>query len=173
MANQRNVGSVGTDRDDRKKKGLGWLWALLAILALAVVAFLVIRNAGDDDPEGIGLSGQECPDYAGKEGRDETVEVATDATPFFGCAVAIVGPIEEMLSDDAFLVATEGGDPILVVRADGADTIDVVEGDGYGVEGTVEEALQLDDLGDADTTGLDEFEGQPYLSATLAEPSGS
>ncbi len=172
MEEQRTVGSVSAGgQDHKKKKGLGWLWALLALLALAVLAFLLIRNAGDDDPEGVGLSGQECPEYAGKEGKDETVEVATDAEPFFGCEVAIVGPVEQQLSDDAFLLATEGGEPILVVRGE-AEIFDVEDGAGYGVEGTLEEELVAADL-DVDTAGLEEYEGRPYVSAKLLEASDS
>ncbi|CAA9251691.1 MAG: hypothetical protein AVDCRST_MAG20-2300 [uncultured Acidimicrobiales bacterium] len=175
MAEGRNVGSVsaGGRNDTKKKRGLGWLWALLGLLLLAALAFLLIRNAGDDDPEGVGLSGQECPEYAGKEGKDETVEVASDAEPFFGCEVAIVGPVERVLSPDAFLVATEGGDPIVVVRSEDAEGVEVEEGTGYGVEGTIEEQLRIDDLGDVDTAGLEEFEGQPYLSAVATEESDS
>lgn len=176
MAEQQTVGSVSHDdgrTDKDKKKGLAWLWALLALLALALLAFLLLRNAGDDDPEGVGVSGQECPEYAGKEGRDETAEVSADPTPFLGCQVALVGPVERVLSADAFLLATEGGDPIIVVRAEDADALSVAEGTSFGVEGTVEEELRLDDLGDVDTTGLDELAGQPYVSADLAEPSGS
>lgn len=175
MAEGRNVGSVSAGgRDEtKKKKGLGWLWALLGLLLLGLLAFLLIRNGGDDDPEGVGLSGQECPEYAGKEGKDETVEVATDAEPFFGCEVAIVGPVDRVVSDDAFLVAAEGADPIVVVRSEGADGVEFEQGSSYGVEGTIEEELRLDDLGDLDTTGLEEFEGQPYLSAKATELSDS
>ena len=173
MAEQRTVGSVSAGgHDHKKKKGLGWLWALLALLGLAVLAFLLIRNAGDDDPEGVGLSGQECPEYAGKEGKDETVEVATDAEPFFGCEVAIVGPVDQQLSDDAFLLATQGGEPILVVRGDDADGFDVEQGSGYGVEGTLEEELVPADL-DVDTEGLEAYEGRPYVSAKIVEASDS
>ena len=135
-----------------------------------MLAFLLIRNGGDDDPEGVGLSGQECPEYAGKEGRDETVEVATDAEPLFGCEVAIVGPVEQQLGDDAFLLATEGGEPILVVRGEDAERFDVEQGAGYGVEGTLEEELVAADL-DVDATGLDAYEGRPYVSAKVLEPS--
>jgi hypothetical protein len=174
VAQQQNVGSVSAGRDDkRKKKSLAWLWALLALLALALLAFLLLRNAGDDDPEGVGLSGQECPEYAGKEGKDETTEVASDPEPFFGCQVAILGPIDQMLSADAFLVAVDGGDPIVVVRAEDADELSVEEGTAYGVEGTLEEELRLDDLGDVDQAGLDAYVGQPYVSADTVEPADS
>lgn len=172
MAERQDVGSVSASHEGkRKKKGLGWLWGLLALLAIGLIALLLIRNAGDDDPEGVGISGQECPEYAGKEGKDETDEVSADPEPFFGCQVAVVGPVERALSDDAFLVAAEGGDPIVVVRAEDADPLEVEEGSAYGVEGTVEEELRLDDLGEVDPAGLEEFEGQPYVSADLAEPS--
>ena len=171
MAEQRTVGSVSAGgQDHKKKKGLGWLWALLALLALAVLAFLLIRNGGDDDPEGVGISGQECPEYAGKEGKDETDEVATNADPFFGCEVAIVGPIEQQLSADAFLLATEGGEPILVVRGEGAEGFEVEDGASFGVEGTLEEELVAADL-DVDAAGLEAYEGQPYVSDKILEAS--
>ena len=174
MADLRTAGSVSHEQDKKgKKKGLAWLWALLALLLLALLAFLLLRNAGDDDPEGVGVSGQECPEYAGKEGRDETAEVSADPTPFVGCQVALVGPVERVLSPDAFLLATEGGEPIVVIRAEDADAITVEEGTSFGVEGTVEEQLRLDDLGDVDTAGLEQLEGRPYVSADSTERSGS
>jgi hypothetical protein len=172
---RQDVGAVSAGQrgdDTRKKKGLGWLLGLLALLALAVLAFLLIRNAGDDDPEGVGLAGQECPEYAGKEGRDETSEVATAPEPFFGCQVAIRGPVEQVLSPDAFLVGAQGGDPILVVRGEGTDELSVEQDGDYGVEGTLEEELTLEDL-DVDTAGLEELAGQPYISADTVEVADS
>lgn len=174
---RQDVGAVSAgqrgDDSGKKKKGLAWLLGLLALIALAVLAFLLIRNAGDDDPEGVGLAGQECPEYAGKEGRDETSEVATAPEPFFGCQVAILGPIEQVLSPDAFLVGAQGGDPILVVRGEGTDELSVDQEGDYGVEGTLEEELRLEDLGDVDTAGLDELAGQPYISADTVEVADS
>lgn len=162
MSDQRPIGSVSIADDDRdrRKKPLWWLWLLLALAAAAIVAFLVIQNAGDDDPEGIGTTGQECPDYAGFEGKDETSEVVADPSPFFGCEVAVSAPAAELLGEDAVLLE---GD-ILVVRSEGAEPWQVTLGEMTGVVGEVEEELESED------PALEAYVGQPYIDADSAGP---
>jgi hypothetical protein len=112
MTDTQNIGSTSTKGGgDGRKWGAWWLWLLLPLLLVAALAaLLAARNAGDDDPEGIGLSAQECPDDAG------------EAQPRKGsgsCATSAVSS----------LPAT-GDEPVLVPRADGADAAHFVEFEG-------------------------------------------
>src|SRR3712207_1640523 len=141
MTDRGPIGATSLRDREQKKKGLWWLWLLLGLLVLGLIALLIARNAGDDDPEGVGVSGQECPDYAGREGKDETDEIASDPSPFFGCEVAVAAPVVQVLSEDAAVLE---GD-IVVVRGEGADTWEIEEGALVGVTGTMREELDEDD----------------------------
>ena len=161
MTDRGPIGSTSLrDREPGKKKGLWWLWLLLALAVIALIALLVARNAGDDDPEGVGVSGQDCPDYAGAEGKDETTEIADDPSPFFGCEVAVAAPVVRMLGEDA--AELEGG--IVIVRGDGVDTWDVSEGAVVGVTGEMNEELESDEA------DLESVQGQPYIDVDEAGP---
>lgn len=172
--------STGSVSGGRRTRGLGWLWALLGLLVLvaAIVAvFLVVRNAGDDDPEGIGVSGQECPEYAGNEGRDETVEVAAEPPPFFGCQVTVLATVSEVVADGVVVLegGETGGEPIVVVRSDGADAFDGAEaGVLVRVDGEIEEELDVAEvverLDGVDEADLEPFAGQPYLDTDNLRP---
>jgi hypothetical protein len=161
MSEQDPVGSVSTREPEGKKKGLWWLWLLLALLVLAAIAaFLIARNGGDDDPEGVGVSGQQCPDYAGSEGKDETPEIASDPSPFYGCQVAVAAKVGAMLGTDA--ARLDNG--IVIVKSDGATNWDVAVGQLVGVTGTMEEKL------DSNDPALASVNGTPYIDVDEAAP---
>lgn len=179
-ATTNQAGAAALRDGDGGKKGKGLLWLLLGLLALALIGlaiFLIVQNAGDDDEEGIDVSGQDCPEYAGNEGKNETAEVATDPEPFFGCKVSLIGPAETVFGGDAYLMGGGEGDPILVVRGADADAFDFKQGDPTNAQGVVEEkldaaALAEDMSQDFDPEALKDYEGKPYVSAEKAEIFG-
>ena len=75
MTNERRVvGSTTAVDEDARRKKAGWLpWALLGLGALALLAFLVLRNAGDEGDD----AGVDATDEASSS-ADEEGDVGSD-----------------------------------------------------------------------------------------------
>jgi hypothetical protein len=176
MAQRTDVGSRSAragGAGGAPKRKLGWLWLLIPLVLLAgLIALLVANNAGDDDTEGVTLSGDDCPGYAGEEGKDETEELAADAGPFLGCKVAVAGPVGRVIDEKGFELQGDqtGGRPILVVVGSDEESA-IRQGELVRVSGELKEKLDPQDLPDGvDSGAYAPLAGRPYI---LAEEAGA
>ena len=71
----RTTGSTSAGGERRRKRGLGWLWALLALAAIAaLVIFLIARNAGDEGDDDGNLDTTNEESSSGEGGDDPATD---------------------------------------------------------------------------------------------------
>ena len=171
----------GRDPEPKKRRGLGWLLALLlGLLALAVLLFFVLR---DDDQDGGGNSGkdqttQQAPAQSGgaqaggAAGGGGVLTAGGQAilplpsgglAPYAGKAVTgNAVPVQAVIADEAFWVGTSRTDRVLVhLRRQGESPFQVEVGEKVRIVGTVQPLRP----GDADRFGVTAAEGADQLAS--------
>lgn len=108
-----------------KKSGKGWLWALLALLLIALLAWWLFDNDGDDVVE---YTDEEAVAAAPVEADTAAATPATAGALAVGQTVDLDGVrVTSLLGDNAF-TATINGENMIVVFNEQAAPQDSVEG---------------------------------------------
>ncbi len=147
--------------------GMKWLWIVLGIAALAILAWILIQlfnaepSAGPE--EGIGIS-----------------DITENPQEYYGQDVNVSGEVGEILRPRAFTIGTQdeaAGGTLLVVGAREMSQIlegQELEGNEVAqVQGTVREfnITEIEDeIGaDLDDGAFEEFEGEPVIVADTVD----
>lgn len=148
---------------------------------LAAVTAVALPACSEDDPEA--FAGDERPDVRGADDLDDvyngpySADFREDLDGYEGQEITLEGSVDEVVSSVAFaLGAVEGEDvePLLVVL-DGASAAPEA-GEDVVVAGVPQEdfdagevGAEIDGLGDE--SAYEEWDGEPYLRATIVEPA--
>ena len=96
-----------------KKRGGSWMWWLLGLVLLAVIAWWLLSRNGDVDvvDTGAGMTAvTPAPDAAGAITTLDALTGATDANALMGRRVALTGvPVAEAVSDKGFWLGSGTG----------------------------------------------------------------
>lgn len=117
------------DLEKKESGGMGWLWGLVALLAVVVIGWWAIEEMGEDDDDVLAEDyAAETDIAANEEFGDETgayndaeemqtaerganfEEVIGDPERYVGEQITATVRVVEAGSDDGFWIQTEGGD---------------------------------------------------------------
>jgi hypothetical protein len=156
---------------------------LAAVLALAGVG---LSACGDEDDNALApFSPVEVPDIRGPGDIDDAYSGVLDAAfvedldAYAGIEVTLLADVAEAISPRVFTVTPPEGEesgPVLVVVTEEAGDVDPRAGQSLVVAATpideFEAEVVIEELGlDVDADELEEWEGEPFLVATVLEPA--
>ena len=160
------------------RRSLGRRTAAAVFVAVTAVA---LPACGEDDPES--SAGDEVPDVRGSEDLDDvyngpySADLREDLEGYDGQEITVEGTVDRVLSPVAFTLAPpegEDAEPVLVVVQEAATAPEA--GSDVVVAAVAQDEFRSDevdaelDLPEDDET-FEEWEGDPYLLASLVEPA--
>ncbi|WP_217924531.1 hypothetical protein [Miltoncostaea oceani] len=129
----RAPGDGPSEPPRRRRRGLGWLAALVALLVIGGVAIAVVATGDDDSISGTVDSSIDAVTNAGDEARDTVTEAGDDAVENGGGAVDTATEA----ADEAVDAATDATDDAVDTTTDAAD--EATDGGSGGGSSIVED----------------------------------
>lgn len=152
-----------------------------AAAVFVVVTAVTLPACSEDDPEP--SAGDEVPDVRGSEDLDDvfngpySADLREDLEGYDGQEITVEGTVDRVLSPVAFTLGPPDGDdaePVLVVVEEAATAPEA--GEDVVVAATAQDEFRTDEVGAEldlleDDETFEEWEGDPYLRASLVEPA--
>lgn len=160
------------------RRSLGRRTAAAVFVAVTAVA---LPACGEDDPEP--SAGDEVPDVRGSEDLDDvyngpySADLREDLEGYDGQEITVEGTVDRVLSAVAFTLGPPDGEDAasVLVVVEGAATAPE-PGDDVVVAAVAQDEFRTDEVGaeldlPEDDATFEEWEGDPYLLASLVEPA--